>query len=66
MNTTHTNICIYSTPTLTQGFYSLFLLGAGFITELAADVVEGEENMMLLMNMDWQLNFNLHKKTFMS
>lgn len=49
-------------PTLTQCLYTLSLLGAGFVTELTTDVVEGEENVMLLMNMDWQFNFNLHKK----
>lgn len=46
---------------LTQCLHSLSLLGAGFVAELTADVVEGEENVVLLMNMDRQLNFNLHR-----
>lgn len=57
----HTPTLVH-TPTLTQCLYSLLFLGAGFVTELTADVVEGEENVMLLMDMDWQLNFNLEEK----
>lgn len=49
------------THTLTQCLYSFSLLGAGFVTDLTADMIEGEENVMLLMNMDWQLNLDLHK-----
>ena len=52
----------YCMHTLTQCFHSLSLLGTGFVAELTADVAECEENVVLLVNVDWQLYFNLYRE----
>lgn len=38
------------------------LFGAGLAVAVAADVVQGEEEMMLLMKLGWQLNLKLWNK----
>lgn len=45
--------------TLTQCFHSIPFLGGGFVAKLTAYVVESKENMMLLMDMNRKLDFNL-------
>lgn len=57
----YTNIHTHTAPSLTQGQDSLSLLGAGLGTDLTADVVEGKEDVVFLMDMDRQLNLYLHR-----
>lgn len=39
------------------------LFGAGFAVVITADMVEGEEQMMLLVELSWQLNLILRNKS---
>lgn len=45
---------------LTQWLYSLSLLAAGLAAGLTADMVIGEEDVVFLMHVNWQLNLYLH------
>lgn len=41
----------------------LSLFGAGLAVAIAADVIEGEEKMMLLVELGWQLNLKLKQRS---
>lgn len=45
---------------LTQWLHSLPLLATGLAAGLTADMVKGEEDVVFLMHMDWQLNLYLY------
>lgn len=48
---------------LTLRLHLLSLFGAGLAVAVAADVIEGEEKMMLLVELSWQLNLKLKRRS---
>lgn len=45
---------------LTQGLYTVSLLTAILAAGLTADMIEGKEDVMFLMYVDWKLNLYLY------
>lgn len=48
---------------VTLSLNKVSLFGAGLAVAITADMVEGEEQVMLLMELSWQLNLILRSKT---
>lgn len=48
---------------VTLSLNKVSLFGAGLAVAITADMVEGEEQVMLLMELSWQLNLILRSKS---